>query len=203
MRSTVARSPSASSTSTTGTGCGRRSAPHHSKIAYFAPHDPGYVIDVSGAPCSSRAPIRPRLRSPGLPHPRAGPGDHRPLDQLRVPHRLGRDDRRNRRRRSTSCSPTPSPSPSSATAPRPSPCCSRRDCCDERPRRLVWRGQRAGDRARRRRTARSTAGVGPARGPTPRCTAGRQLAVALVLLRRWSSCSIEAQWRRASPRRRT
>ena len=42
-RSTAARWPSGSSTSTTGTGCGPRSARRnmHSKIAYFAPHDPG------------------------------------------------------------------------------------------------------------------------------------------------------------------
>ena len=46
-----ARSPSASSTSTTGTGCGPRSGASnmHSAIAYFAPHDVGYVVDVSGA----------------------------------------------------------------------------------------------------------------------------------------------------------
>ena len=39
----------------------------HSKIAYFAPHDPGYVIDVSGAgvlsPQSTRRPRRSSLRS--------------------------------------------------------------------------------------------------------------------------------------------
>jgi iron(III) transport system substrate-binding protein len=45
------RSRSAWSTSTTGTGCRPSSARATCtrKIAYFAPHDPGYVVDVSGA----------------------------------------------------------------------------------------------------------------------------------------------------------
>ena len=61
-RSTAGRSPWASSTSTTGTASGPRSGPRaiHSAIAYFAPHDVGYVVDVSGAGIlkSSRAPGR-------------------------------------------------------------------------------------------------------------------------------------------------
>ena len=63
-------------------------------IAYFAPRDPGYVLDVSRR---GRAQVehppggRPEL--PRLPRLQAGPGDHRPLDQLRVPDRLGGDHR--------------------------------------------------------------------------------------------------------------
>ena len=93
-RSTGARSPSASSTSTTGTASGPRSGASnmHSAIAYFAPHDVGYVVDVSGAGHPAV------LAEPGggaalrrLLHLGAGAGDHRPQRQLRVPHRLGGD----------------------------------------------------------------------------------------------------------------
>ena len=35
----------------------------HSEIAYFAPHDPGYVVDVSGAGVLSRARTRRARRS--------------------------------------------------------------------------------------------------------------------------------------------
>ena len=65
----------------------------HSAIAYFAPHDVGYVIDVSGAGIlqvvepPGRGPALPRLPDLG-----EGAGDHRPQRQLRVPDRLGRDD---------------------------------------------------------------------------------------------------------------
>ena len=66
----------------------------HSKIAYFAPHDPGYVVDVSGAgdPEVLQAPGR-RAEVPRLPGLQAGPGDHRheQVDQLRVPDRRRRD----------------------------------------------------------------------------------------------------------------
>ena len=68
----------------------------HSDIAHFAPHDPGYVVDVSGAAIlkSSTAPGR-RAAFPGLPGQQAGPGDHRrPFTQLRVPDSLRRDHRR-------------------------------------------------------------------------------------------------------------
>ncbi len=69
----------------------------HSKIIHFAPHDPGYVLDVSGRrEClkSQPAPGR-RAAVPGLPGQQARPGDHRrPLAQLRVPDSLGRDHRR-------------------------------------------------------------------------------------------------------------
>ena len=80
----------------------------HSAIAYFAPHDPGYVLDVSGAGVlrSSHPPGRgPAL--PRLPHLAAGTGDHRPQRQLRVPDRLGRHDRPAARPPSTELQPNP------------------------------------------------------------------------------------------------
>ena len=64
----------------------------HSAIAYFAPHDVGYVVDVSGAGIlrsSQHQAEAQRLRR--LLHLGAGAGDHRPQRQLRVPHRLGGD----------------------------------------------------------------------------------------------------------------
>ena len=52
----------------------------HSAIAYFAPHDPGYVIDVSGAAIlrSSQHQAAAQRFVAFLDEP-AGPGDHRPL----------------------------------------------------------------------------------------------------------------------------
>ena len=132
-RSTGARWPSASSTSTTGIASGPRSgaANMHSAIAYFAPHDVGYVLDVSGrrdpevvAAPGGGAEVR------GLPQLGAGAGDHRPQRQLRVPDRIGRDHGTSPRRRSTSSSRTPSPSPSWGPAPRRSSCSKRRSSCD-------------------------------------------------------------------------
>ena len=109
----------------------------HSAIAYFAPQDAGYVIDVSGA--GHLEVVEPPGRRPALrrlPDLDGGPGDHRPQRQLRVPDRVGGDDRASRRRRSTSCSRTASPSPSSAPGPRRSSCCRRPSCCDDGRRRL-------------------------------------------------------------------
>ena len=88
--------PRRSSTSTTGTASGPRSgaAGMHSAIAYFAPHDVGYVVDVSGAgilKSSIHQADGPAV--PGLPDLVAGPGDHRPQRQLRVPDRIGGHDR--------------------------------------------------------------------------------------------------------------
>ena len=50
-RSTRARRSSASSTTTTGSACAdeKGASSMHSAVSYFAPHDPGYVLDVSGA----------------------------------------------------------------------------------------------------------------------------------------------------------
>ena len=57
-------------------------------ITYFAPHDPGYVLDVSGAAVlkSSKHQAAAQKFLAFLVST-AGPGDHRPLDQLRVPAR--------------------------------------------------------------------------------------------------------------------
>ena len=65
----------------------------HSAIAYFAPHDPGYVIDVSGAAILKSSPPPGRGSAiPGLPDLEGRAGDHRPQRQLRVPDRVGCDD---------------------------------------------------------------------------------------------------------------
>ena len=103
----------------------------HSKITYFAPRDPGYVIDVSGAGIlkSSKHKAR-RAEVPRLPRQPAGPGDHRPLDQLRVPDRRRRRAPPPPRPRSISCSPTRSRSANSATGRRRSRCCARPGCCE-------------------------------------------------------------------------
>ena len=67
----------------------------HSGIAYFAPRDPGYVLDVSGAAIlkSSKHQAAAQKFLAFLVS-QAGPGDHRPLDQLRVPDRLRGHHRR-------------------------------------------------------------------------------------------------------------
>ncbi len=58
----------------------------HSKIAYFAPHDPGYVVNVSGAGILKSAKNQADAQKfLAFLVSKAGPGDHRPLDQLRVP----------------------------------------------------------------------------------------------------------------------
>ena len=58
----------------------------HSKIAYFAPGDPGYVENISGAgdPQVLQAQAR-RAGVPELHDKRRRPADHRPQRQLRVP----------------------------------------------------------------------------------------------------------------------
>jgi iron(III) transport system substrate-binding protein len=64
----------------------------HSKIAFLAPHDPGYVVDVSGAAvlASSSPPgCGPEVRK--LSGVQGGPADHRHVPQLRVPDRLRGD----------------------------------------------------------------------------------------------------------------
>ena len=66
----------------------------HSAIVYFAPQDPGYVIDVSGAGIvKSTEPHGRGAALRGLPDVQGRTGDHRPQRQLRVPDRLGCDDR--------------------------------------------------------------------------------------------------------------
>ncbi len=57
----------------------------HSAITYFAPRDPGYVLDVSGAAILRSSRNVHRLE--------AGAGDHRALDQLRVSPRRRCQDR--------------------------------------------------------------------------------------------------------------
>ena len=88
----------------------------HSAIAYFAPHDVGYVVDVSGAgilrSSQHQAEAQKFVAFLDL---GPGPADHRPQRQLRVPDRLGRDHGASRRRRSTSSSPTRSRSPQLGT----------------------------------------------------------------------------------------
>ena len=64
-----------------------------SQITYFAPHDPGYVLDVSGAAVLKSSTHKALAREfVAFLVSKAGPGDHRALDQLRVPDRLGRVD---------------------------------------------------------------------------------------------------------------
>ena len=90
----------------------------HSKIAFFAPRDPGYVLDVSGAAVlkSSKHQTAAQkfvafLVSKQGQEIIATPGTgHGPVAQLRVPDRRGRDDARRASRRSASCSPTRSAS---------------------------------------------------------------------------------------------
>ena len=67
----------------------------HSKIAYFAPHDVGYVLDVSGAGIlkSSKQQAAAQKFVAFL-NSAQGPDDHRPQRQLRVPDRLGGDPHR-------------------------------------------------------------------------------------------------------------
>ena len=65
----------------------------HSAIAYFAPGDPGYVLDVSGAAVLKSSQHQQRGAAfPGVPREQAGPGDHRPQPELRVPVGVGGDD---------------------------------------------------------------------------------------------------------------
>ena len=66
----------------------------HSAEHFFAPGDPGYVIDVVGRrhPRVEHAPGR-GSEVPRVPRQQAGPGDHRPRRELRVPARLGRRHR--------------------------------------------------------------------------------------------------------------
>ena len=63
----------------------------HSALHYYAPHDPGYLLNVSGAAVlksSSTAGGRAEVRR--LHREQSGPGDPRPQPQLRVPARLRR-----------------------------------------------------------------------------------------------------------------
>ena len=62
----------------------------HSAIAYFAPHDVGYVVDVSGAGIlRSSQHVSEAQKLVAFFDSAQGPGDHRPQRQFRVPHRLG------------------------------------------------------------------------------------------------------------------
>ncbi len=81
----------------------------HSKITYFAPHDPGYVLDVSGAAVlkSSKHQAAAQrflafLVSKQGQEIIATPERARPVTQLRVPDSVGRDHQGRARRRSAS-----------------------------------------------------------------------------------------------------
>ena len=64
----------------------------HSDITYFAPRDPGYVLDVSpAAVLKSSTHQAAAQKFLAFLTSEAGPGDHRPLDQFRVPDRFGGD----------------------------------------------------------------------------------------------------------------
>ena len=150
----------------------------HSAIAFFAPHDPGYVVDVSGAAVLASSPHQRRRREVRrLPRQQGGPDDHRPQRQLRVPDRLGR----RRTGRATPLvgarSPTRSTSPRSATGRPPLRSCARRSCCEhdgrgDCPRPSARTGRARGLAAvRRRRRARTPppAAAAPA-GSSPSCS---------------------------------
>ena len=136
----------------------------HSAIAYFAPHDVGYVIDVSGAgilKSSTHQAAGPEVR--GLPHLGPGPADHRPQPQLRVPDRLGRDHGTRPRRRSTSCNPTPSPSPQLGTGRRGDQAAAGGPAVVT-PRQVTIR--RRGPRSREAQTSAARPSPAPGRQPT-------------------------------------
>ena len=66
----------------------------HSAIAFLAPKDPGYVLDVSGAGILASSTHKAAAQAvPFLHREPTGPGDHRPLRQLRVPDRFRRHHR--------------------------------------------------------------------------------------------------------------
>ena len=66
----------------------------HSKIAYFAPHDPGYVLNVSGAAILKSSKNQAGdAEIPGVPGVQAGQEIIAHSDQLRVPARRWRADR--------------------------------------------------------------------------------------------------------------
>ena len=97
---------------------------YHSKLAYFAPHDPGYVLNVSGAGvlASSKHQAAAQEFLAYLTS-KAGPGDHRAQRQLRIPDRVRRHDHlRAGDAVRASCSRTRSTSPSSVTGRPRSPC---------------------------------------------------------------------------------
>ena len=103
------RRRSASSTTTTGTACGTSSARSkiHSAEQFFAPGDPGYVIDVSGAGIlASSSHQAEDQRFLAFLVGKQGAGDHRPRRELRVSARLGRRHAPSRSRRSSSSGPT-------------------------------------------------------------------------------------------------
>ncbi len=68
-----------------------------SKITYFAPRDPGYVLDISGAGILKSSKHKAAAQKfLAFLVSQAGSGNHRALDQLRVPDRLRRQHRRPR-----------------------------------------------------------------------------------------------------------
>ena len=169
----------------------RRSAPGDAlgRLAYFAPHDPGYVLDVSGAGVlkSSKHQAAAQKFLAFLVSKQGQEIIADRSDSYEYPIGSGVTTRR-RRRRSTSSSPTRSRSPSSATARPRSTCCSRPACCDRRWRRSL------------RRPLRSAPRRPCSHGPRPRCS-GRA-AVPRRWRCRWSSWLIEAQQRRRRRGRR-
>ena len=143
----------------------------HSRLAYFAPQDPGYVLDVSGAGDPQVVQAQGRgAEVSRVPRLAPGAGDHRPLDQLRVPDRLGRHDRRARDAVRQAAAELDHDPASSATDRARSRCSARRGCCEH-----------VGPRLRRRpssprRTGRARTAV-----------AAAAAAVATARRQRWSS----------------
>ena len=115
-----------------------------SAITYFAPRDPGYVLDVSGAAIlkTSKHQVRGTAFL-GLPRFQAGSDGHRSLDQFRVPDRLRRVDRSARDALRSSLNPTPSRFPNWATGQWRSPCSARPASSDGVPRQLGRRPPRS------------------------------------------------------------
>ncbi len=102
-----------------------------SKITYFAPHDPGYVLEHlerrdPRSPQSTRRTRRSSSRSSSQSRARRS-SRTRSASSTRSPPASAPPPRR---RRSISCSQTRSRSPSSGTGRRRSRCCARPDCCE-------------------------------------------------------------------------
>ena len=156
----------------------------HSKITYFAPHDPGYVIDVSGAAVlksSTHQAAAQRFLAFLVSKP-AQEIIGRDSLSYEYPIASGRDHRRAGDAVQPAAAEPDHDRPSSATARRPSPCSARRDSCDCR----AWAAQAA------------PAGAGPAGRPHPAAArssrpAAPVRAAASLPSRpssrcRWSSC---------------
>ena len=151
----------------------------HSKITYFAPHDPGYVVDVSGAAVlksSAHQAAAQRFLAFLVSRPAQ---EIIGRDSLSYEYPIGvrGDHRRAGDTRCVTCSPTRSRSLSWVTARRPSRCCARLACCEP--------PARPSSRARPR---------GPAQG----CAGGRTEETLCAATRRPGRAEPGAQGRAAS-----